>query len=208
MAALTKIYGWDYYRSLRKNNPVIVQAASQGVSVVAADDRAVLVEGNYYNTMRVKATGNPVNVIFPPERAELVLPPAGTAQQPLRPNPAAFAVRPRLDPSLPTWIGVCVLVGVLVGVPLWWLVTTSLRGEQGLTLAHYRQIFSDRALLRAVRNSVLIAFWASLLATAVGSLMGWLVTRTDLPLKQLFRALVLASFVTPPFVGAFAWTML
>ena len=38
--------------------------------------------------------------------------------------------------------------------------------------------------------------------------MGWLVTRTDLPLKQLFRALVLASFVTPPFVGAFAWTML
>ena len=116
--------------------------------------------------------------------------------------------RLRLDPSLPTWIGVCGLVGVLVGVPLWWLVTTSLRGEQGLTLVHYQQIFSDRALLRAVRNSVLIAFWASLLATAVGSLMGWLVTRTDLPLKQLFRALVLASFVTPPFVGAFAWTML
>jgi iron(III) transport system permease protein len=84
----------------------------------------------------------------------------------------------------------------------------SLRGEQGLTLAHYQQIFSDRALLRAVRNSLLIAFWASLLATIIGSLMGWLVTRTDLPFKQLFRALVLASFVTPPFVGAFAWTML
>jgi iron(III) transport system permease protein len=100
------------------------------------------------------------------------------------------------------------LVGVLVGVPLWWLVTTSLRGEQGLTLAHYQQIFSDRALLRAVRNSLLIAFWASLLATAVGSLMGWLIARTDVPFKQLFRALVLASFVTPPFVGAFAWTML
>ncbi len=57
MAALTKIYGWDYYRSLRKNNPVIVQAASQGVSVVAAGERAILVEGNYYNTMRVKAKG-------------------------------------------------------------------------------------------------------------------------------------------------------
>jgi iron(III) transport system permease protein len=116
--------------------------------------------------------------------------------------------RSRFDPSLPAWIAVGGLVAVLVGVPLWWLVTTSLRGEHGLTLAHYQQIFSDRALLRALRNSVLIAFWASLLATAVGSLMGWLVTRTDLPFKQLFRGLVLASFVTPPFVGAFAWTML
>ncbi len=99
-------------------------------------------------------------------------------------------------------------VTVLVGVPLWWLLTTSLRGEQGLTLTYYRQILSDRTLIKAIRNSLVIAFWASLLATIVGSVMGWLVTRTDMPLKQLFRTLVLASFVTPPFVGAFAWTML
>ena len=90
MAALTKIYGWDYYRSLRKNNPVIVQAASQGVSVVAAGERAILVEGNYYNTMRVKAKGNPVNVIFPSEGAVLVLSPAGIAQKAPHPNAAVF----------------------------------------------------------------------------------------------------------------------
>jgi iron(III) transport system substrate-binding protein len=90
MAALTKIYGWDYYRSLRKNNPIIVQAASQGVSVVAAGEREILVEGNYYNTMRVKAKGNPVNVIFPSEGAVLVLSPAGIAQKAPRPNAAVF----------------------------------------------------------------------------------------------------------------------
>ncbi len=113
-----------------------------------------------------------------------------------------------LDPSLPAWIGAGLFLTVLVVVPLWWLLTTSLRGDSGLTLVYYQQIFSDRALIRAVRNSVLIAFWASLLATLVGSIMGWLVSRTDMPLKRTYRALVLASFVTPPFVGAFAWTML
>src|ERR1700760_953039 len=38
--------------------------------------------------------------------------------------------------------------------------------------------------------------------------MAWLVARTDLPFKRLIRTLVLASFVTPPFLGAFAWVLL
>src|SRR5258708_36099001 len=38
--------------------------------------------------------------------------------------------------------------------------------------------------------------------------MGWLVSRTDMPGRQLIRALVTASFVTPPFLGAVAWELL
>ena len=38
--------------------------------------------------------------------------------------------------------------------------------------------------------------------------MGWLVARTDMPLRRTIRALVMASFVTPPFLGAIAWEML
>jgi len=121
---------------------------------------------------------------------------------------ASMVHRFHLDPSLPTWIGASLLLAALVVVPLWWLFATSLRGEDGLTLLRYQQIFTDLALIRAIRNSLIISFWAGLLATSVGSIMGWLVTRTNMPLKMFFRALVLASFVTPPFVGAFAWTML
>jgi len=90
MAALTKIYGWEYYQNLRKNNPVIVQAASQGVNIVAAGERTILVEGNYYNTMRLKAKGNPVDVIFPTEGVVLVLSPAGIAQKAAHPNAATL----------------------------------------------------------------------------------------------------------------------
>ena len=38
--------------------------------------------------------------------------------------------------------------------------------------------------------------------------MGWLVARTDMPLRRTMRALVTASFVTPPFLGAIAWELL
>ena len=38
--------------------------------------------------------------------------------------------------------------------------------------------------------------------------MGWLIARTDMPLRRTVRALVTASFVTPPFLGAIAWELL
>ena len=38
--------------------------------------------------------------------------------------------------------------------------------------------------------------------------MGWLVSRTDMPGGSTIRALVTASFVTPPFLGAVAWELL
>src|SRR5258706_4272012 len=38
--------------------------------------------------------------------------------------------------------------------------------------------------------------------------MAGLAARTDLPFKRLLRVLILASFVTPPFLGAFAWVLL
>jgi iron(III) transport system permease protein len=38
--------------------------------------------------------------------------------------------------------------------------------------------------------------------------LGWLVARTDMPYGNAVRALVTASFVTPPFLGAVAWELL
>src|SRR5262249_46678811 len=43
---------------------------------------------------------------------------------------------------------------------------------------------------------------------AIGAPLAWLGARTDLPGKRLIQGLIMASFVTPPFLGAFAWVML
>jgi len=113
-----------------------------------------------------------------------------------------------VDWTLPIWIGAALFLVFLMILPLGWIFATSLWGEQGWTLDAYVRVFTEAALLKALRNTILISFWVGVLAVVVGSLLAWLVTRTDLPAKKAIRALVMASFVTPPFLGAFAWTLL
>jgi iron(III) transport system permease protein len=93
-------------------------------------------------------------------------------------------------------------------LPLASIFVTSLWDQAGLTLRNYHEVFTNRAFLTAIWNTILISFWVGVISVIVGGSLGWLVTRTDLPWKKTIRALVMASFVTPPFLGAFAWTLL
>ena len=96
----------------------------------------------------------------------------------------------------------------LMLLPLGWIFVASLQAEGGWSASGYAQVFTEKAYLKAIWNTLIISFWVGVIAVVIGSLLAWLVTRTDLPLKRTIRALVMASFVTPPFLGAFAWTLL
>ena len=113
-----------------------------------------------------------------------------------------------MDRSIAVWVGAAVALVVLIALPLGWLGWLSVSGEHGTTLAHYRDAFTDPALQRALWNTVVLAFWVGLVSVAIGAPLAWLTARTDVPGRGLIRGLVLASFVTPPFLGAFAWVML
>ena len=112
------------------------------------------------------------------------------------------------DRAVPVWMLAAGALLLLILLPLGWLAYMSVSGERGLTLAHYARVFTDPRLGRALWNTVVLAFWSGLLSLAIGAPMAWLTARTDLPGPRLMRSLVMASFVTPPFLGAFAWVML
>lgn len=114
----------------------------------------------------------------------------------------------RADVTLPVWIGAALFLVFLMVLPLGSIFVTSLRGGGGLTLRNYLEVFTEEAFFKAIWNTIVVSFWVGWIALGIGALLGWLVTRTDLPLKRAIRALVMASFVTPPFLGAFAWTLL
>ena len=112
------------------------------------------------------------------------------------------------DPTLPVWLGAAVLLVFLMVFPLGAIFRTSLWSDSGLTLQRYLEVFTNEQFLKAIWNTLIISTWVGVIAVIVGALLAWLVTRTDLPWKKPVRALVMASFVTPPFLGAFAWTLL
>ena len=112
------------------------------------------------------------------------------------------------DLSAPVWILSAAALTALVVLPLGWVVARSLQGTTGLTLDNYRAIVADARYFRVVVTTIYVALGVAALTVAMGAVMGWLVARTDLPLRGWIRTLTLASFVTPPFLGAFAWEML
>ena len=112
------------------------------------------------------------------------------------------------DPTLPVWVGAALFLIFLMLFPLAAIFRASLWDDGGLTFSRYVEVFTNEQFLKAIWNTLIISTWVGLIAVVVGALLGWLLTRTDLPWKKPIRALVMASFVTPPFLGAFAWTLL
>ena len=115
----------------------------------------------------------------------------------------------RLDVSQATLYAFAALLCVLVILPLTWLVIYSLTDRAGaLTLENFRRLFSEAAFIDPLITTFIVATSSSVICCAVAAPMGWLVARTDLPFSGTIRALVTASFVTPPFLGAIAWELL
>ena len=62
-----------------------------------------------------------------------------------------------MDRSVPVWIAAALTLVVLIALPLGWLVSVSLGGGAGMTLAHYGAAFGDPALRKALGHTVVLA---------------------------------------------------
>src|SRR5258706_1402473 len=116
----------------------------------------------------------------------------------------------RIDLTAPFSGAMVLLLAGLVLLPMFWLTLTSLRTDDTkvFTLAHYQHFFNDASFIKPFVTTVWTSAAVGVLCVVTAAPMAWLVARTDLPFKRTMRVLVLASFVTPPFLGAFAWVLL
>ncbi len=115
----------------------------------------------------------------------------------------------RIDFTNPVlWLFAACLI-VLIALPLSWLAIYSLTDEaRHFTLQNFATLFSDPDFLDPLFTTAIIAVSSAAICCAIAAPIGWLVSRTDMPGRQMVRALVTASFVTPPFLGAIAWELL
>ena len=117
--------------------------------------------------------------------------------------------RAKIDWTKPVlWLFAAFLV-LLIVLPLSWLAVYSLTDrDRHLTLQNFVKLFTDPDFLDPLMTTAIIATTSAFFCCVVAAPMGWLVSRTDMPGRQFIRALVTASFVTPPFLGAVAWELL
>src|ERR1700684_1204267 len=117
--------------------------------------------------------------------------------------------RARIDWTKPVlWLFALVLIALIV-LPMSWLAIYSVTDKGNhLTLQNFVTLFTDPDFLDPLLTTAIIATSSAIICCLVAAPMGWLVSRTDMPGRQTIRAIVTASFVTPPFLGAIAWELL
>src|SRR6476646_8147197 len=104
---------------------------------------------------------------------------------------------------------VAALLAIMIVLPMGWLVVYAFATKDGqATLGNFVTLFTDPSFVDPLIATLVLSVSVSGICCLVAAPLGWLVARTDMPLARTVRTLVMASLVTPPFVGAVAWEML
>src|SRR5437868_8229726 len=119
------------------------------------------------------------------------------------------APKSRIDWTRPVlWLFAAFMI-VLIVLPLSWPAVFAFTDKaRHPTLQNFVTLFTNPDFLDPLLTTAIIATTSAVICCIVAAPIGWLVSRTDMPGRQTIRALVTASFVTPPFLGAIAWELL
>lgn len=97
---------------------------------------------------------------------------------------------------------------LIVIYPLWQVLFRSFLDAGVLSLKSYQKVFSYPSYYRALLNSVWISCATAAMCMVLGTLLAFLVIRTDLPGKKILRTLLVLPYALPSFFAAIAWIQL
>ena len=101
------------------------------------------------------------------------------------------------------------LVGLMLVIPLLWLLTLSFTDLQGqATLANYRQVFADSSYSRAFGLTLGLSVAATGLCLVAGYVVAYAMTLMPAWLARLVMVLVALPFWTSILVRTYAWLIL
>ena len=120
---------------------------------------------------------------------------------------------------------VCLLIlGFLVLTPLLEIIRDSLSVQSydiaylpeakigEFTLFHYDRVFvgplSKALLINPLLNSIAIGVCVTLIGVSIGTLLAWLIVKTNIRYKSFFGALAVVPYMMPSWVLALAWLSL
>ncbi|TMA05481.1 MAG: iron ABC transporter permease, partial [Deltaproteobacteria bacterium] len=117
------------------------------------------------------------------------------------------------DPALLVpLVGAGVLIYLAV-LPLFMLLLGSFQVEVAprefiTSLKNYKEAYASQHTYSTFVNSLIFAGGASLLAFALGTILAWLVERTNTPLRVIFVPVAVVPLILPGVLEAIAWIFL
>lgn len=125
-------------------------------------------------------------------------------------NSVAAHPKPRIRFTF--WHGItlgAVLIFVLFLIyPLARLLLSSMASDTDVALKTYLDFFTKRYYYETLLHSLVASVLAVVMATLIGAPLGYVVNRFNIPGKSFLRAAIVLTFVSPPFIGAYAWVLL
>jgi iron(III) transport system substrate-binding protein len=97
VVTMRKLYGWDFFEKLAKNNPQIGRSINDTVTMLNAGERMVAA-GPVGTTMDSAKKGNPLAMVYPSDGSVLIIAPSGIMKGVKHPNAAKLFMEYLLSP--------------------------------------------------------------------------------------------------------------
>lgn len=104
-----------------------------------------------------------------------------------------------------------IAMGFFIILPLGIMIIASFSRDpfelSNIRIDTYIEFFTSPRYMYSFINSLFVGLLATIIATAIGVPLAWLVSRTDIPFKNLIKYTVIIPYVVPPYIYAMAWIL-
>ena len=94
--------------------------------------------------------------------------------------------------------------------PFYTILTKSIFSSKvdGVTLYNFQRFFSKPYYYRSLLRSLVVCSSTMVLAAVLGVFIAYVMTRYNVPGKNILHILIIMSLMSPPFIGAYSWIVL
>ncbi len=121
-----------------------------------------------------------------------------------------FRGKVKMDFWFFTKILVIAALCLFIVYPFYTILTKSIFSSKvdGVTLYNFQRFFSKPYYYRSLLRSLVVCSSTMVLAAVLGVFIAYVMTRYNVPGKNILHVLIIMSLMSPPFIGAYSWIVL
>ena len=94
--------------------------------------------------------------------------------------------------------------------PFYTILTKSIFSSkvEGVTLYNFERFFTKPYYYRSLLRSMMVCSMTMVFSAIIGVFIAYIMTRYNVPGKNILHVLIIMSLMSPPFIGAYSWIVL